>query len=177
MAIVVRARGNPSSVVPLVRKEVLALDSQLPVFDVQTYDEIVARVFGPKRLALVLLATFAGLALLVVTIGLYAVIAYSVSQRRREIGIRISVGAQGRDILKLILGQGVKLTLIGIFVGTIGALMLTRLMSSLLFGVTANDPLIFLSVCLLLALTAIAACVIPARCACHVDPLVALRPE
>jgi putative ABC transport system permease protein len=177
MAIVVRARGNPSSVVPLVRKEVLALDSQLPVFDVQTYDEIVARVFGPKRLALVLLATFAGLALLVVTIGLYAVIAYSVSQRRREIGIRISVGAQARDILKLILGQGVKLTLIGIVVGTIGALMLTRLMSSLLFGVTANDPLIFLSVCLLLAVTAIAACVIPARGACHVDPLVALRPE
>jgi putative ABC transport system permease protein len=175
MALLVRTRGNPSAIVPLVRKEVLTLDSQLPVFDVLTYDEIVAHVFGPKRLALVLLAVFAGIALLLVTIGLYAIIAYSVGQRRHEIGIRISVGAQRPDILKLILGHGVRLTLIGIGAGALGALMLTRLMSSLLFRVTASDPIIFVSVCGVLALTAVAACLIPAQRACHVDPVVALR--
>jgi putative ABC transport system permease protein len=101
----------------------------------------------------------------------------TLSQRRHDIGIRMSVGAQGRDVLKLILGQGVKLTLIGITVGIIGAVMLTCLMSSLLFGVAGNDPLIFLAVCLLLALTAIAACLIPAVRACHVDPIQVLRTE
>jgi putative ABC transport system permease protein len=177
MALVVRARGGHSAVVPLVRKEVSALDTQLPLFDVLSYDEIIGRVFGPKRLALVLLTIFAGIALLLVTIGLYAIIAYSVTQRRHEIGIRMSLGAQGRDVLKLILGHGVKLTLIGITVGITGAVMLTRLMSSLLFGVAANDPLIFLAVCLLLALTAIAACLIPAVRACHVNPVQVLRTE
>jgi putative ABC transport system permease protein len=177
MAIIIRARGDHSAVMPLVRKEVRALDSQLPVFDVLSYDEIIGRVFGPKRLALVLLTIFAGIAFLLVTFGLYAIIAYSVSQRRHEIGIRMSVGAQGRDVLKLILGEGVKLTLIGITVGIVGAVMLTRLMSSLLFGVAANDPLIFLAVCLLLALTAVAACLIPARRASKIDPMIALRAE
>ena len=177
MALIVRTRSNASTIVPLVRKEVAALDPQLAVFDVLTYDEIIARVFGPKRLALVLLAVFAGIALLLVTIGLYAIIAYSVSQRQQEIGIRISFGAQDRHVLQLIVGQGVRLTLAGIIAGMVAALFLTRLMSSLLFGVTASDPFIFVTVCLVLALLAIAASLIPARRACRLNPIAALRAE
>jgi ABC-type antimicrobial peptide transport system permease subunit len=177
MALIVHARSTVSAIVPLVRREVAALDPQLAVFDVLTYDEIIARVFGPKRLALVLLAVFAGIALLLVTIGLYAIIAYSVSQRQQEIGIRISFGAQDRHVLQLIVGQGVRLTLAGIIAGMVAALFLTRLMSSLLFDVTASDPFIFATVCLVLALLAIAASLIPARRACRLNPIAALRSE
>jgi putative ABC transport system permease protein len=177
MGLIVHARNNVSAIVPLARREVAALDPQLAVFDVLTYDEIIAHVFGPKRLALVLLAVFAGIALLLVTIGLYAIIAYSVSQRQQEIGIRISMGAQDRHVLQLIVGQGVRLTLAGIIAGVGAALLLTRLMSSLLFGVTASDPFIFATVCLILALLAIAASLIPARRACRLNPIAALRSE
>jgi predicted permease len=177
MALIVHARSNVSAIVPLARKEVAALDPQLAVFDVLTYDEIIARIFGPKRLALVLLAVFAGIALLLVTIGLYAIIAYSVSQRQQEIGIRISIGAQDRHVLQLIVGQGVRLALAGIIAGMVAALLLTHLMSSLLFGVTASDPFIFATVCLVLALLAIAASLIPARRACRVNPIAALHSQ
>jgi putative ABC transport system permease protein len=175
MALIVHSRSK--SVVSLVRREVAALDPQLPIFAVLTYDEIVSHVFGPKRLALVLLATFAGIALLLVTIGLYAIIAYSVTQRRQEIGIRVAVGAQNRDVLKLILGHGVRLTTFGMAIGVIGALTLTRLMSSLLYGVSAGDLSIYAIVTTVLSSAALFATYFPARRALKIDPIVALRSE
>ena len=175
MALIVHSRSK--SIVSLVRREVAALDPQLPIFQVLIYDEIVSHVFGPKRLALVLLATFAGIALLLVTIGLYAIIAYSVTQRRQEIGIRVAVGAQNRDVLKLILSHGVRLTIFGIAIGVIGALTLTRLMSSLLYGVSAGDLSIYAIVTTVLSSAALFATYFPARRALKIDPIVALRSE
>ena len=170
-------RSRSKSVVALVRREVAALDPQLPIFEVLTYDEIVSHVFGPKRLALVLLAIFAGIALLLVTIGLYAIIAYSVTQRRQEIGIRVAVGAQNRDVLKLILSHGVRLTIFGMAIGVIGARTLTRLMSSLLYGVSASDVSIYVIVTAVLSSAALFATYFPARRAMKIDPIVALRCE
>ncbi|HWS87835.1 MAG TPA: ABC transporter permease [Pyrinomonadaceae bacterium] len=178
LSLVVRARGaEPESLVGRVREEVRALDSQLPVYDVKTLRQVVANSTAYRRVAMFLMAGFACSALLLAGVGLYGVVSYSVAQRTREIGVRLALGAQGRDILGLVVRQGMLLTLLGLGAGLACALALTRLIAGLLYGVSAADPLVYVAVSLLLAAVALLACIIPARRAAKVDPMVALRYE
>ncbi len=179
MALVVRAGegATAAGLVPAVRGEVKALDALLPVYDVRTLRDVVDEAVSPKRLTMFLLAFFALSALVLAAVGLYAVMSYAVAQRRHEIGIRLALGAQARDILRLVLSQGLLLTLIGLGLGLACALLLTRLMASILYGVSATDPLVFGGVAFVLAVAALLACFVPARRATKVDPMVALRHE
>ena len=177
MTIVVRTEGEPLSLAPAAQREIQAIDPDQPVADVRTMEQLIATSVARARFNALLLALFAALALILASVGIYGVMAYAVVQRTREIGIRIALGAQSRDVLKMIVGQGMMLTLIGVGLGLVGAFALTRLMSSLLFGVSATDPLTFAVVSFLLSAVAFLACYIPARRATRVDPMVALRYE
>jgi predicted permease len=171
----VRTDGNPLSFVNTVRSQVAVLDSDLPVSSISTMDEVVEESEGQLRLIMRLLGIFAGAATLLTVIGLYGVIAYSVVQRTKEIGIRSALGAQRGDILKLIVRQGLWLSLTGVVVGMIAGFALTRVMKDLLFHVSATDPATFVSVSLLFVVVALLASYIPARRAAGIDPLVTLR--
>jgi ABC-type antimicrobial peptide transport system permease subunit len=160
-----------------VRASVLALDSELPVFEVSTMEQAVARSLSTKRLTSLLLAGFAVTALLLAGVGIYGVMSLNVGNRTNEFGIRLALGARGYDVLRLVIAQGMRLTMIGVTAGLVAALWLTRLLETLLFGVSATDPLIFVGVAVVLSVTALVACWIPARRATKVDPLVALRCE
>jgi len=175
--LVVRTAGDPHALASAVREQVLAVDSNQPIYDVKTMDERVALTLGTHRFAVVLLAIFGAVALLLAAIGLYGVLAFTVSQRTREIGIRMSLGARGRDVLLMVVRQGMSLVLVGIALGLLGAYALTRTVRSLLFEVAPTDALTFLIVPLLLAVVAFIACYLPARRATKVDPLEALRYE
>jgi len=177
LTMVARTSSDPQALIASVRREVIALDSELPVFNVRTLEETLSRSVAQPRFNTLLLAIFAGLALLLTAIGLYGVMAYSVTQRTRELGIRLALGAQRSNVLSLVIRQGMLLAGIGLGVGTVVAFALTRLMESFLFGVSATDPLTFGGIALLLTLVALIACVIPARRATKVDPMVALRYE
>jgi putative ABC transport system permease protein len=169
--------SNPAGVLTAIRHEVTTLDAQLPVHHFRTMDEIVADGEGPRRLALALLTLFGGLALLLVLVGVYAIIACNVSQRTREVGLRTAIGANPGDICRLIMRQGVQLGLAGVVLGVTLAATLARVMNSLLYEVAALDPLTFGVVSLLLTAVALLASYIPARRAMKVDPMVALRQE
>jgi putative ABC transport system permease protein len=169
--------SDPASLAPTVRREILSLDKSLPVYNVRTMDDVLAASVANRRTSMLLFATFAVVAMLLSMIGIYGVTSYHVTQRAHEIGIRMALGAQLRDVMKLVLKRGVAMALIGVAVGVAGALALTRLISALLFGVTAIDAATFATVALGLVAVAIVACYIPARRATKVDPLVALRYE
>jgi putative ABC transport system permease protein len=160
-----------------IRDQVLAVDPNQPVFDVKTMEERVAVTLETRRFAVVLLGIFGGLALLLAAIGLYGVLAFAVSQRTREIGIHMALGARTRDVLLMVIRQGMSLVVIGVVLGVAGAYAVTRLIRSLLFEVGTTDPLTFVLVSVLLAVVGFVACYLPARRATKVDPLVALRYE
>ena len=172
-----KTNSNPGALSDQIRSEVQSIDSNLPLFSVRTMDEVIARSMAQRRFALEILAVFAGVALLLAAIGIYGVMSYAFSRRVHELGIRIALGAQRVDILRMALSEGMRLILFGLIVGVIGATILTRFLRTLLFNVTATDPLVFVSIATLLAAVALLACYIPARRATRVDPLVALREE
>ena len=176
-SLVVRTKVPPLTFVKAVRNEILALDPDQPVSNIRALEQIVADYLAQRRLMLVLVSLFAGAAILLTATGLYGIVVYSVSQRTREIGIRIALGATSVDVLRSVVGQGLKLTLIGTGVGMAGAFALTRVITSLLYDVSPTDPLTFVCVSLLMAGVALLACYIPARRAAKIDPMVALRCE
>ncbi|HWN11671.1 MAG TPA: ABC transporter permease [Pyrinomonadaceae bacterium] len=177
MSLVIRTQGEPSSLSASVRNEIRSVDKAIPVFNVKTLNDVVTLSVGPRRTPTLLLSAFAGVALLLAMIGIYGVTAFHVAQRTHEIGIRMALGAQMSDVMKLVLRGGMKFALIGIGLGLAGAFALTRLMSSLLFGVRPTDVFTFVAVSFCLLVTALIACYLPARRATKVDPLVALRYE
>jgi putative ABC transport system permease protein len=175
--LVVRADGDPASLAPSVRGAIAGVDKDLPVFRVTTVERVVADSLAQRRFSMTLLAIFAALALLLAVVGLYGVMSYTVAQRTHEIGIRIALGAQSRDVLRMVVGQGMALVGGGLLLGLGVALALTRFMSSLLYGVSATDPWTYAGIALLLAAVALLASYVPARRAMKVDPMVALRYE
>jgi putative ABC transport system permease protein len=177
MTIVVRTANDPLALVPAVRNELRQMDPELPMAAISTMDQLLADSISRSRFTMLLLGIFACIALVLASVGIYGVIAYSVTQRTQEFGIRMALGANRRDVFRLVLGQGTRLALLGIGIGIIAALVVTRLMAKLLYGISATDPLTFAAVALLLALVALAACYIPARRATRVDPIIALRYE
>jgi putative ABC transport system permease protein len=177
MSVVVRMPDSSGSMIPAIKREMWALDSQLPLNRIQSMDELLGLSLAERQFNMALLGLFAGLALILVAVGIYGVVSYSVSQRTHEIGIRMAVGARRVDVLKLVIGQGIRLAVVGLAAGIVGAVALTRLMTKLLFGVAPNDPAALSVVVLLMLAVVLLACLIPARRAMRVDPMVALRHE
>jgi putative ABC transport system permease protein len=177
MTVILKASGDPNQLISAVRQQVRTIDPDQPIYGVRTMDEIRAESVAPERLNLTLLSLFAGIALLLAIVGIYGVMSYSVTQRTHEIGIRMAIGAQPRDVFRMVIGQGMALALIGVAFGLVGAFGLTRLMASMLFGVAPTDPATFVSIALLLTGVALVACYVPSRRATKVDPVVSLRYE
>ena len=175
--LVVRASVPPETLAPSVREAVREVDPHQPVASVRTMDEVLGRETAQRRVGVILLGAFAGLALLLSALGIYGVLAFFVVQHTPEIGVRVALGARPSDVLRLVVGRGMRLALLGVGLGLAGALALTRLMKSLLFGVSAADPLTYVVLALLLTAVALLACLLPARRATKVDPMVALRYE
>ncbi len=177
MRLVIRTASEPLSLASAVRQELLALDKDQPVMEIKTLERFISESSSRRRFSTVLLGVFAALALLMSSVGIYGVISYSVAQRTHEIGVRVALGAQRRDVLKLVVGQGLLLASVGVAVGLVAALALTRFMSSLLYGVRSTDPLTFGFISVVLTGVALLASYLPARRAMKVDPMVALRYE
>jgi putative ABC transport system permease protein len=177
MYVAVRTAGEPLAIASEVRRLVARLDRDQPISDVRTMDARIGRSLSGRRFNTILLGAFAALALTLAAVGIYGIVAYSVTERTHEIGLRLALGAQRRDVLAMIVRQGMSMTIAGSVVGVAAALALTRVMSSLLFDISASDPLTFTTIPLLLAAVAFVACYVPARRATRVDPLVALRTE
>jgi putative ABC transport system permease protein len=177
MSVVWRSSVDPASHVSAIRDMMRRIDPSVPIYDIRSLDSLLSDSFGARRFNMYLLACFAAIALSLAAIGLFGVMAYLVSQRTREIGVRLALGAERGDIFKLILGRGLALAGIGAVIGVAGAWWLTQAMKSLLFAVSATDPATFVAVPVLLVLVAVIACYIPARRAMRVDPVGALRAE
>jgi predicted permease len=176
-AVVLRTQGDPTAIMDPVRRAVAKLDPREVVYGVQTMQGVLAGSLAARRLSMLLLSAFAALALVLCCIGIYGVISHLVGQRTHEIGVRMALGAQPGDVMRLILSQGLRMAFLGVLIGIVAALALTRLMASQLFGVSSSDPLTFVGVGVLLTLVALLACYIPARRAIRVDPLIALKYE
>ena len=175
--LVVSTKRDTASVVSAVRQAVWSVDKDQPVSNVQTMDQVVAASISKERFQSLLLGLFAGLALLLACVGLYGVISYSVAQRTHEIGVRVALGAKPVDVLRLVIRQGMGLTIVGLILGVAVGSAVTRVLSDMLYGVSTRDPLTFVGAPLLLLLVAFLACYIPARRATRIDPLAALRYE
>jgi putative ABC transport system permease protein len=177
MYLAVRTTLDPASMTSAIRQQVLAMDKDMPIYEVSTMDQLLSNSVVQPRLNLTLLVTFAALALLLAAVGIYGVMAYTVTQRTHEIGIRMAIGAQSEDVLKQVLAEGARLAVIGLAIGLAGSFAATRLIATMLFGVKPTDPLTFAAVAVILTSVTLAACYIPARRATRVDPMVALRYE
>jgi putative ABC transport system permease protein len=177
VALVVHTSVEPQSMINAIRREVERLDANLPLYDVKTMSEHLRLPLFPLQAGAWVAGGFALLALLLAGLGIYGVMAYAVSQRTREIGLRMALGAESRDVMRLVVKQGMWLALTGLALGLAGALVLTRLMSSVLYGVSATDAVTFAGVTLLLGSVVLLACYLPARRAAKVDPMIALRCE
>jgi putative ABC transport system permease protein len=177
MTLVARAAGDPSNLTSAIRDAVLQIDKEQPIADIRTLDRILSTSIAQQRFSMLLLGVFAAVAMLLAAVGIYGVLSYSVTQRTHEVGIRMALGAGRRDVLRLMMGHGMLLTLIGVATGLAAAFALTRLMSALLFDVSATDPMTFGLIALLLVTVALLACWVPARRATKVDPLIALQCE
>ena len=168
---------NPMALAPLLRAEVLAIDKDQPVANPRTLENVISESLGERRFQMMLLTAFGAIALLLASIGIYGVVAYSVAQRAREIGIRMALGAQGSSVLKMVVGSGLRLALLGVGIGLLGSFAMTQALRKALYQVSATDPATFLGVAALLLAIAALACWAPARRATRVDPMVSLRAE
>jgi putative ABC transport system permease protein len=177
VTLVVRSAGNPLALSGGIRSEVLALDKEQPVSRIRTLDQIVSGSVQQQHFLMILLGAFAAVALILAAVGLYGVMSYAVTQRTHEIGIRMALGANTSNVLRLVVGHGMSLAFIGVAIGLAGAFALTRLMAQLLFAVSTTDPVTFAGISILLTGVAFGACLVPARRAARVDPMVALRHE
>jgi putative ABC transport system permease protein len=177
MQVVVRTAGDPLAAAATARREIARLDPDQPISDVRTMEARIDRSLKNQRFNMVLLAVFASCALTLAAIGIYGIVAYAVTERTHEIGVRVALGAQRQDIMRMVVRQGMTMTLIGTGAGLAAAFGVTRVMSTLLFGVSAADPITFAVIPLLLLAVAAWACYVPARRATRVDPIVALRCE
>jgi putative ABC transport system permease protein len=175
MTVVIRTRGDAAAVTSGARNVIRALDPAQPVSDARTMESLIGTSLARARFNTLLLTIFAAIALLLASVGIYGVMAYSVAQRTREIGVRMALGARATDVLRMVVRRGMMLSLAGVAIGVAASLALTRLMETMLFNMSMTDPLTFAGATLLLALVALLACLIPARRAANVDPMVALR--
>jgi putative ABC transport system permease protein len=175
--VVTRTPGEPLAYVPTVRAELAGIDRELPIAAVRPMTDVIGRSIGERRFMMMLLGAFAGVAMLLAAIGVYGVLAYVVSQRTQEIGVRLAIGASPADVVQLFLREGVALAAIGLAIGAAGALAAGRALTTLLFGVSATDPATFIAVALALATAAFCASYLPARRAAKVDPMEALRTD
>jgi putative ABC transport system permease protein len=177
MTFTLRAAGNPAAVVASARAAVASIDDGLPLANVHPMSEVISASVGAPRFTTLVMSFFAGVAFFLAALGLYGILAYNVEQRIREIGVRIALGADNREIFRLIIGSGMGLAVVGVLIGVPAALALTRLMGGLLSGITSTDPVTYLAVVVILAASAFLASYMPARRATRVDPIVALRAE
>jgi len=177
MNLIIRTTADPVNLTAAVRSQVQALDPNQPVYNVSTMERTLDQSLVTQRLSMTLLAILASLALILAAVGIYGVMSYMVTQRSHEIGIRMAIGAQRRDVFKMVIGRGMILAVIGVAFGLVGAFGLTRLMATMLYGVEPTDPATFVSIAALLIGVALVACYVPGRRATKVDPLVALRYE
>ncbi|MBD0373380.1 MAG: ABC transporter permease [Pyrinomonadaceae bacterium] len=177
MTLIARTSSDPTALVPSIRNELAAMDKDQPLYNVRTLEQVMSESIARQRFSMLLIAIFACVGLVLASVGIYGVMSYTVAQRTHEIGVRMALGASARDVLKMVVGQGMLLSLIGTGLGLIAAFLLTRLISSLLFSVSATDPLTYALISLMLISVALLACLVPALRATRVDPMVALRYE